>query len=93
MVRMVYCFINKHSPPARAAFPDARRQEGKYCAGELKAGAVSTFNGDVKAEIGVDILDSNLKTRRADQWLSKISTIYEWIGYVFCIFIIGGIFY
>ena len=83
--------ISVAPPPAlNYLIPDGKK--GSIALSELKAGAVSLFNGDVKAEIGVDIFYSNLKSPRANQWLSKLCTVYEWIGYAFCILIIGGVF-
>lgn len=67
-------------------------KKGSIALSQLKAGAVSTFKGDVKAEIGIDKLDVHPKIHRADQWLLKLCTVYEWIGYVICLLIIGGIF-
>ena len=78
------------TPPTTLHYlmPDGKK--GSISINELKVGAVSTFKGDVKAEIGVDKLDANPKIYRADQWLLKLCTVYEWLGYAICLLIIGG---
>jgi hypothetical protein len=57
----------------------------------LKVGATSTFSGDVQVQLGIDSLESNSRPRRADRWLTKLCTAYEWTGYLFCLATLCGI--
>jgi hypothetical protein len=69
--------------------PDGRK--GSVALAELSAGKVSTFGGDLNAGVGVDILATNSKTRRADRWLPILCTIYDWVGYAICLLEVAGI--
>lgn len=83
--------ISNVIPPTELHFLTPDNQKGTIALSELKEGRVSTFSGDIKAYIGVDHLESNSKSRRADRFLSQLCFIYEWIGYTFCLTAIGGI--
>jgi hypothetical protein len=69
--------------------PDGR--QGSVMLTTLKAGATASFEGSAPTLLGLDSLNSNAKPRRGDRWLSKLCTLYEWIGYLFCLATIGGV--
>ncbi|WP_018604633.1 hypothetical protein [Uliginosibacterium gangwonense] len=69
--------------------PDGQQKSVMLTA--LKAGATANFGGSMGALLGIDSLESNSKSLRADRWISKLCTVYEWVGYLFCLATVGGL--
>ena len=62
-------------------------KKGSVALSTLKSGSIAYFSGELRAKAGIDSVESNFKTKRADRWLSKLSTAYYWIGCFFCLVI------
>jgi hypothetical protein len=93
-VQGAYAFsLSSTSAPQPTALhlhlPDGRQDQVALTS--LKPGAVAKFEGTSDVMLGVDRLDSNFKPRRADRWVTGLSTAYEWMGLLICLATIGGV--
>lgn len=65
-------------------------QKGSIALNALKAQATATTTGVLQVELGIDSLKYS-KVAKADKWLSKVCTIYQFVGYLFCLVTIGAL--
>ena len=78
-------------PPAELNLqtPDGRR--GIVAVTALGEGKTASFSGSAAAQLGVDSMEANIRPKRADRWLPKLSGLYVWLGYLYSLAALGAV--
>lgn len=76
--------------PTELHFQTPDGKYGSIALNALKAQATATITGVLQVELGIDSLKYS-EVAKADKWLSKLCTIYQFVGYLFCLVTIGAL--